>query len=48
MRWSRSLLLTRSGFARDYDICIAASCRPLADWIPIAAGTTTAQSCSRP
>lgn len=47
MRWSRSLLLTRSEFARDYDLCIAASCRPLAHWIPISAGTTTAESCQQ-
>jgi len=48
MRWSRSLLLTRSEFARDYDICIAGSCRPLSNWIAVAAGTTTAQSCQQP
>lgn len=45
MRWTRSLLLTRSEFARDYDICIAGVCRPLLHWIPIAAGTTTAAPC---
>jgi hypothetical protein len=45
LRWTRSLLLTRSEFARDYDLCIAGICQPLARWIPITAGTTTAQSC---
>ena len=45
MRWTRSLQLTRSEFARDYDLCVAGTCRPLSQWIPISAGTTTAAPC---
>ena len=45
MRWSQSLLLTRSEFARDYDICIQGRCRPMADWVPIASGNTTLTPC---
>src|SRR5437016_8313717 len=29
-----SLNLARSGFARDYEICIAGSCRSMGVWIP--------------
>ena len=45
MRWTRSLPLTRSEFARDYDLCVNGSCRALSNWIPIAAGTTTLMPC---
>jgi hypothetical protein len=45
MRWTRRLLLTRSEFARDYDICINDKCHPLSHWIPVSAGTTTAAPC---
>ena len=45
MRWSRSLQLTRSEFARDYDLCLNGTCQALSNWIPIAAGTTTLRPC---
>ena len=45
MRWTRSLRLTRSEFARDYELCISGTCQKLTHWIPLAAGTTTLQSC---
>lgn len=45
MRWTQSLLLTRSEFARDYDICIQGVCQPLSTWIPVSAGTTRAKPC---
>jgi hypothetical protein len=47
MRWTRRLLLTRSEFARDYDICIDGNCQSLSHWIPVSAGTTTAAPCER-
>lgn len=45
MRWTQNLLLTRSEFARDYDMCVQGVCQPLATWIPVSAGTTTAKPC---
>jgi hypothetical protein len=45
MRWTRSLLLTRSEFARDYELCLSGTCQPLSNWIPLSAGTTTAAPC---
>jgi hypothetical protein len=45
MRWTRRLLLTRSEFARDYELCIDGNCQALSHWIPVAAGTTTAAPC---
>lgn len=45
MRWTRRLLLTRSEFARDYELCINGKCHPLSHWIPVSAGTTTAAPC---
>ena len=47
MRWTRQLLLTRSEFARDYEICVAGTCQPLSRWIPVAAGTTVVAPCQR-
>lgn len=45
IRWNQSLILTRSEFVRDYDLCINGHCRPLSDWIPVAAGNTMASAC---
>jgi hypothetical protein len=45
MRWTRQLLLTRSEFARDYQLCLAGACQPLSRWIPVAAGTTALAPC---
>jgi hypothetical protein len=45
MRWTRRLLLTRSEFARDYELCINGKCQSLSHWIPVSAGTTTAAQC---
>lgn len=44
-RWLRELTLARSAFAPDYRLCIDGRCRPLSDWIPIAAGATTLRPC---
>lgn len=45
MRWTRSLLLTRSEFARDYQLCLGGACQPLSNWMPLSAGTTTVSAC---
>jgi hypothetical protein len=45
MRWTRQLRLTRSEFARDYELCLAGICQPLSRWVPVVAGTTVAEPC---
>jgi hypothetical protein len=45
MRWTQNLLLTRSEFARDYDICINGQCKPMSHWVPVSAGNTSAKPC---
>lgn len=45
--WRRELLLARSEFVPDYELCIAdAGCRRLSHWLPVAAGTTRLSSCA--
>ena len=44
--WRRELVLARSEFVRDYELCLNTVCRPLSDWLPVAAGTTTLQTCA--
>lgn len=46
--WRRTLVLARSNFVRDYDLCIDGLCQPLSHWIAVAAGTTTLQPCMPP
>jgi hypothetical protein len=40
-----SLLLARSEFVRDYELCVGGSCRSLGEWIPVTAGATTVSAC---
>jgi len=42
-----ALQLARSTYTRDYDLCVDGKCRPLQEWIPVSAGTTTVTSCSQ-
>jgi len=44
--WRREIVLARSGFVRDYDLCLAGGCRPLSTWIPVDAGPTTLAACA--
>ena len=47
--WRRSLVLARSEFVRDYELCLdGAGCQPLERWIAVSAGTTTLRACGRP
>lgn len=46
--WRREVVLARSEFVPDYDLCIAGRCQPLWHWIPIAAGPTTLSACTPP
>ena len=43
--WRRELVLARSEFVPDYELCIDGSCRPLSDWMPVTAGPTTLGPC---
>lgn len=43
--WRREVVLARSEFVPDYELCIQGKCRRLWHWIPIAAGTTTLTPC---
>lgn len=44
--WRRSLVLARSEFVRDYELCIHGHCQPLSHWVAVSAGTTTLQACA--
>ncbi len=46
--WRRQLVLARSDFVRDYDLCIERRCRSMGHWIPTSAGTTTLTACELP
>jgi hypothetical protein len=44
--WQRELLLARSEFVADYELCIDGRCRRLSHWLPIAVGTTRLHACT--
>jgi hypothetical protein len=43
--WRREVVLARSEFVRDYELCIRGRCRPLGDWLPVSAGATRLTAC---
>ena len=43
--WRREVVLARSDFVRDYDLCIDGRCRSMQQWIPTAAGVTVLAAC---
>ncbi|MEO7940633.1 MAG: DUF1850 domain-containing protein [Burkholderiaceae bacterium] len=43
--WRREIVLARSEFVPDYELCIEGVCRRLTHWVPIAAGPTTLRAC---
>src|SRR5450759_3682166 len=43
-----ALHLARSTYVQDYEVCVDGVCRPLANWIPVSAGTTTVNACTGP
>lgn len=43
--WRRELVLARSPYVADFELCFEGGCRPLSDWIPISAGPTTLRPC---
>ena len=44
--WRREIVLARSEFVPDYELCIDGKCQRLTRWMPISAGATTLQSCA--
>ena len=46
--WRRAVQLARSEFGADYELCIAADCRPLGQWVGLPPGPTTLAPCTRP
>jgi hypothetical protein len=44
--WRREIVLARSEFVPDYELCIDGVCRRLTYWVPIAAGATTLRACA--
>lgn len=47
-RWHDELLLTRSPFTSDYELCIAGACRSLSTIAPQREGVTRAYVCRKP
>jgi hypothetical protein len=46
--WRREVVLARSDFVPDYELCIGGRCQRLWHWIPVAAGPTTLTACTAP
>jgi len=45
--WRRELLLARSEFVPDYELCLGElGCRRMSHWLPVAAGTTRVSACA--
>ena len=42
-----ALLLARSTYTSDYELCVEGTCRPLSHWVPVAAGATQLTPCTR-
>ncbi len=45
--WRRELVLARSGFVPDYELCIDGECRRLSHWLPLSVTPTTLKPCSQ-
>lgn len=46
--WRREVVLARSNFVPDYELCIDGRCRRLTHWLPIEAGPATLTACAEP
>ena len=44
--WRREVVLARSEFVPDYELCIDGQWHRMSDWIPVSAGATTLAACS--
>lgn len=45
-RWRREVILARSEFGADYQLCINGHCEPVSSWLPGPPQTTTLRACS--
>ena len=46
--WRKSVVLARSPYVQDYELCMDGTCRSLGAWLPVSAGpTTTLQACAQ-
>ena len=43
--WRREIVLARSEFVPDYELCVDGVCRPMTDWAPIGTGVATLRPC---
>ena len=43
--WRREIVLARSEFVPDYELCFDGHCRALSYWLPVSAGVTTLRPC---
>ncbi len=43
--WRREVVLARSGFGRDYELCVSGACKPLSAWAPAPVAPTTLSAC---
>lgn len=43
--WRREIVLARSPYVADYQLCIRGRCRSLSHWIAVDAGPTTLRPC---
>jgi len=43
--WRREIVLARSEFVPDYELCFGGHCRALTFWLPVSAGATTLRPC---
>ncbi|MEO7242703.1 MAG: DUF1850 domain-containing protein [Variovorax sp.] len=44
--WRREIVLARSEFVADYELCIRGRCRLMLHWVPVAAGATMVAPCA--
>ncbi len=45
--WRKEVVLARSSYVQDYDLCVNRHCRSLGAWIPVEPGPTTMTACTR-
>ncbi len=45
-RWHREVVLARSGFGQDYELCVNGACKPLSAWAPAPLAPTTLSACA--
>jgi hypothetical protein len=44
--WRREIVLARSTYVPDYEVCFEGLCHRMTEWLPISAGPTTLTACA--